>query len=106
MSEVVLDASAVLALLNAEPGTEAVEGFIPGAVLSSVNFSEVVAKLSERRMPEPAIRAALGDLGLRVASFDEGLAFQSGLLRMSTAQRGSLIFRGLLRWKPVACGCR
>ena len=40
MSKVVLDASAVLALLNAEPGGERVEETIPGAAMSAVNLSE------------------------------------------------------------------
>jgi PIN domain nuclease of toxin-antitoxin system len=48
MSEVVLDASAILALLNAEPGAAVVEEAVPGAVMSAVNLSEAVAKLAER----------------------------------------------------------
>ena len=48
MSEVVLDASALLALLNDEPGAGEVEKTVPGAIISAVNLSEVVAKLAER----------------------------------------------------------
>lgn len=88
MSEVVLDASALLALLNAEPGAAVVEKAIPGAVVSSVNLSEAVAKLAERGMPEGVIRVALGDIGLRVVPFDEGLAYQTGMLRVSTRSAG------------------
>ncbi len=46
MSEAVLDASAVLAVLKAEPGAQFAEEAFP-AHISSVNLSEVVAKLSD-----------------------------------------------------------
>ena len=52
MSEVVLDASAVLALLNQEPGEEAIARVINHAAISSVNVSEVVAKMAEMGIPE------------------------------------------------------
>ncbi|MBA3425206.1 MAG: PIN domain-containing protein, partial [Rubrobacter sp.] len=47
MSEVVLDASALLALLNREPGHEEVARIVPDAAISAVNLSEVAAKLAE-----------------------------------------------------------
>lgn len=47
MSQGVLDASALLALLNQERGSEGVAAIITDkAAMSTVNFSEVVAKLS------------------------------------------------------------
>jgi PIN domain nuclease of toxin-antitoxin system len=88
MNEVVLDASAILALLNAEPGAEVVEETIPGAVISTVNLSESVAKLAERGMPEALIRVALGEIGLKVIPFDEDLAHQTGMLRVPTRSAG------------------
>ncbi len=44
----VLDASALLALLQQEPGAETVETLLEEAVISSVNWSEVVQKSLER----------------------------------------------------------
>ncbi|HVG10356.1 MAG TPA: type II toxin-antitoxin system VapC family toxin [Thermoanaerobaculia bacterium] len=88
MSEVVLDASAVLALLNREPGAEEVEKTIPGAAIGAVNLSEVVAKLAERGMPEEAIRLALSGIELDVTPFDGPLAYRAGLLRVSTRGLG------------------
>ncbi|AFZ23752.1 hypothetical protein Cylst_1468 [Cylindrospermum stagnale PCC 7417] len=41
MSEVIVDASAVLALLNQETGSEEVSQFIGNAAISTVNLSEV-----------------------------------------------------------------
>lgn len=77
MSRVVLDASAVLALLNGEPGHEAVADAIPEAVLSAVNLSEVVAKLGEKGMPEEAIAAAMAGIELEILPFDEASAYET-----------------------------
>lgn len=84
MTSVVLDASALLAMLNSEPGSSAVQESLPGAVISAVNLSEVISKLSERGMPEPAIRAALEGLGLEVHPFDADAAYSTARLRTAT----------------------
>ncbi len=88
MAEVVLDASALLALLNDEPGADAVAEFIPGAAISAVNLSEVVGKLSIAGMPEKAIRQALHGLDLEVIPFDEEHSYGTGLLRAATERKG------------------
>lgn len=88
MSDVVLDASALLAILNDEPGADEVSPFIPGATINTVNFSEVIAKLAENGMPENEIREALGVLGLKILPFDENLSYKTGLLRPTTKNKG------------------
>ena len=93
MSEVVavLDASALLALLQAEPGAARVAAALPRAAVSSVNLSEVVAKLADGGLPAEAVRASLAGLDLDVRPFDEGLAYEAGELRPATrAQNLSL----------------
>ncbi len=97
MADVVLDASALLALLNSESGAESVAAVLPDAVVSAVNLSEVVAKLAEAGMPEKAIRDALLALPLTVVPFDREQAYEAGLLRPSTRGMGlSLGDRGCL----------
>lgn len=81
MSRVVLDASALLALLNAEPGSRIVEKNLSETAVSAVNLSEVVAKLSDRGMPEKAIETALEALGLDVHAFDRAMAYSAGMIR-------------------------
>jgi PIN domain nuclease of toxin-antitoxin system len=88
LSEVVLDASAVLALLNEEPGREAVAAAFPHAVISAVNLSEVVAKMMDFGIPAPSAQSAIEDLGLQVHPFDEGQAVTAGLLRRQTRSLG------------------
>lgn len=88
MARVVLDASALLALLNAEPGYRTVEESLSDASVSAVNLAEVISKLSERGMPEAAIRTALEGLGLDVHAFDTATAYIAGALRPATRGPG------------------
>lgn len=83
-----MDASALLALLNIEPGHEEIARTIPHAAISTVNLSEVAAKLAASGMPREMIREALEGLALEVYDFGRELAFQSALLRPITKSRG------------------
>jgi ribonuclease VapC len=84
---VVLDASALLALLYDEPGATVVKADIDHAVISSVNLSEVVAKLTESSTVEES-RALAASLGLPVVAFDEAQAYAAGALRPLTRAAG------------------
>jgi ribonuclease VapC len=89
MKRGVLDASALLALLNGESGSEQVAGMIvEGAAISAVNLAEVVTKLSEIGMPEALIHEVLDSLGLEIIDFDFEQAYQVGLLRPLTRHAG------------------
>jgi PIN domain nuclease of toxin-antitoxin system len=85
---VVLDASALLALMDAEPGEDAVAAVLPGALLSSVNLAEVVSKLAERGMPAAQAHADALALGIEVVAFDGDLALDAGVLRPLTRAAG------------------
>jgi ribonuclease VapC len=85
---VVLDASAVLALMNAEPGGEAVAAVLPGALISAVNLAEAVSKLAERGMPAAEAHAGALTLGIDVVAFDGDLALDAGALRPLTRAAG------------------
>ncbi|GAB4207677.1 MAG: PIN domain-containing protein [Coleofasciculaceae cyanobacterium] len=88
MSSYVLDASALLALLNNEPGAEQVAAVLTEAVISSVNLSEVVARLADAGRAETEIREFLGALELEVTSFDAEMAYHAGMLRPLTRHLG------------------
>jgi len=64
MSDYVLDASALLALLNAEKGADLVQGLLADAAISTVNLVEAVTRLSAVGMPENEIQGTLSLLGL------------------------------------------
>ncbi len=86
--DVVLDASAVLCLVQGEIGADRVAACIPGALISAVNLAEVVGKLAGAGMPRDDIEGALAGLGLRVAALDGSSAFAVGLLRPATRSHG------------------
>ena len=88
MSEVVLDSSAVLAVLQREPGGEEVADYLPGAFVSSVNLSEVAGKLMETGLPETEARRAVDALGLVPVPFDPEDAWATGRLRVLTRRAG------------------
>lgn len=88
MSRVVLDASALLALLNQEQGAERVAPLLADAVISTVNLAEVVTRLALAGMPEAAIRDTLALLPLESVPFDVEEAVDVGLLAPATRPSG------------------
>jgi PIN domain nuclease of toxin-antitoxin system len=88
MASAVLDASAVLALLNGETGAETVAAALDDAVISAVNYAEVVSKLIERGASLAAIIEALMNVPMRVIGFDRALAERTGTLRAETRHLG------------------
>jgi len=88
VSEHVLDASALLAVMFGERGAEEVLERLPGAVIGAVNLAEVVAKLQERDVPDAEIDRDIAELDLPVIPFDAAQAMASGKLRARTRSHG------------------
>lgn len=84
----VLDASAVLCLINDEPGAERVAAVLPSSAVSAVNLAEVASKLGELGAGAEAARDLLAPLHLAVVAFDERSGFATGALRVATRRRG------------------
>lgn len=63
----ILDASAVLAFLNDEPGADTVADAIPGALISSANLAEVLGKVGDWGGDIVGIEERLRAGGLQVA---------------------------------------
>ena len=88
MSDVVLDASAVLAMLREEPGGDAVAAHVGRAAISAVNLQEVAKEmLREGASPETA-RAVLDELGLDVRPHDAEAAYAAAALYAQTRHHG------------------
>ena len=85
---VVLDASALIAMLKGEKGAAKVAGGIAGARLSSVNYAEVVSHFIHAGMPEREVDAMLDPLPLIVVPADKALSQIAGRLRAVTAEAG------------------
>jgi len=88
MSEVVLDASALLAMIKGERGAAKVAGVIAGARISAVNYAEVISHFIHAGMPERGIDAMLDPLPIAVVPVDKALAQLAGRLRAVTAEAG------------------
>ena len=84
----VLDASAILAAVNTEPGARVVVAALPGAIVSTVNLAEVISKLIEKGSSREQVRDILNELMLTTVDFDGDLAERCGHLRATTRAHG------------------
>ena len=82
----VLDASALLALLQDEPGGESVK--LEVSVMNSVNFAEVVQKSVQRDTPVATLLEELRLLGLEVTPFSSEEGRLAGELVTQTQHAG------------------
>ena len=82
MSVVVLDASALLASLLDEPGATTVAEHLDGALMSSVNLSEVVGHSAKLGADRADIHAMLSPLPIEIVPVDADVAFAAGMMRV------------------------
>ena len=66
MSEIVLDASALIAMLKGEKGADKVAGAIADARICTVNYAEVVTHFIHLGMPEREVDAMLDPLPMTI----------------------------------------
>lgn len=88
MNRAVLDASAILAFLRAEPGNETVADHLEGAMASAVNVAEVGTRLADLGLAEEDVRRTVDYMGLEVIAFDEEQAHAAAAIRDATRSRG------------------
>jgi PIN domain nuclease of toxin-antitoxin system len=107
VNKYVLDASAVLALLNRESGQEKVEAILGDSVISAVNLSEVASKLIDAGLSDEEARETIDLLNVDVISFDVDQAHLAAMLRAKTKKLGlslgdrSCLALGLSRQQTV-----
>lgn len=107
MGEVVLDASAVLAVLLDEPGQDVVRRHLAGASVSAVNYSEVLSRAARLCGSLEEAKRRVDRHGLTVVPFDADQATLAASLLpatkpfgLSLADRACLVL-GLARGVPV-----
>jgi PIN domain nuclease of toxin-antitoxin system len=88
LNEAVLDSSAVIAVLRAEPGAEKVAAVLPGALISAVNLAEIMTKLCEQGMSGDEARLAIETTGVEVVDFNDEQACLTGRFRNATRSAG------------------
>jgi PIN domain nuclease of toxin-antitoxin system len=87
MTDVVLDASAVLAMIREEPGAADVATRLVGARLSTVNLAEVAQRLADQ-WPDAQVGAVLAAFPSEVVDLDRATAMRAGLMRRTTKVHG------------------
>ncbi|MBB6504706.1 PIN domain nuclease of toxin-antitoxin system [Sphingomonas endophytica] len=109
---IVVDSSALLALLFDEPGGEVVLPLIRGATLSAVNLDEVLHKCARRGIAPAIVLKSVQRLDVIVAPFDAEQALASAALhpraqalRLSFAERACLAL-GQIRTASVVTADR
>lgn len=111
-SEIVADASAILAALKNEPFTKIAPSCVVEASVSAVNLSEVLAKLAADGLTEAQADTAIRSLDLRVFPFDRTEAVVAARLWVVTRQAGlslgdrACLSLGLKLGKPVVTADR
>ena len=88
MTSVVLDASALMALLRSEPGADTVAKSLKDAVISAVNYSEILKKAIERGGDGEPVTAFIHSLSIAIIPFDELQAEVSASLYPETKKHG------------------
>jgi ribonuclease VapC len=76
----VLDASALLALLNSERGADVVAAHLYAAVVSAVNWSETYGALRRAGVDGDALAEGFAETGIEVVPFDADDARAAGEL--------------------------
>jgi PIN domain nuclease of toxin-antitoxin system len=84
----VLDASALLAYLQDEPGSKTVEKVLEASCISAVNWSEVVQKSVSAGVETDGMREDLEAVGLKVQEFTATHADVAGRLWAKTKRFG------------------
>lgn len=85
---VVLDASALLAMLKGEKGAAKVAGVIAEARIGAVNLAEVVSHFIRLEMPSGEVEAMLQPVPVTIVPADAALGWEAGRLRATTAEAG------------------
>jgi PIN domain nuclease of toxin-antitoxin system len=88
VSPVVLDASALLALILGEAGADVVASHLEGAAISAVNLAEVGAKMVDRGATLDFVHREIAAAEVVVVPFDTAQAFESARLRPLTRDYG------------------
>ncbi len=88
MNKIIFDSSAILALLKMEKGYEKVAERLDDAIVSSVNFSEVITVLARKGFGQEEVIKSLKDTFLYIVDFDVEQAIIAANLDKITKTHG------------------
>ena len=87
-NKIIFDSSAILALLNMERGHEIVAENLDRAIVSSVNFSEVITVLARKGLGQEQVIRSLKETFLHIEDFDTEQAIIAAKLDEVTKTQG------------------
>ena len=85
---IILDASALIALIYEEKGMDVVEKHLPHAEISAVNWSEVICYMIRQGLNPSEVTKLLTDLSLPIIDFTETQAVSAAVLIEKTSSKG------------------
>ena len=85
---IVLDTSAIIALLSDEPGADKVRDALPSSVVSAVNYAEALSRYERDNRDSRAIAAHLTSEVREIVPFDAALAYTVAHLIRQTRPLG------------------
>jgi ribonuclease VapC len=90
MSKVIVDASALLALINNEKGADKVEALLGNIIMSSVNITEVASKIYDLldSEDEEQCKLAIEPFVDSIIEFDKAQCYIAALLKNKTKHIG------------------
>ena len=88
MTSIILDASALLAMLRDEPGGDKVAKALNGSRMCVVNLAEVTSHFVHNGMPPEEVDAMMHPLPVTLVAADAELARMAGHLRAVTSKAG------------------
>ena len=107
MTNVVLDSSAILAVIQDEPGQEVVLPVLEGALVSTVNLAEVATCIAKLGVPKDVVHTTIAKLPIHPCNFGYDLVCFTGALIQETRQFGlslgdrACLALGMMRKIPV-----
>ena len=87
-NKVILDASALLALIQEEPGSNVIKPLLQFAVMSTVNISEVLAVLQKTNITTEESLTLITDIINTIIPFDIEQAEETAKLQFFTTSKG------------------
>jgi PIN domain nuclease of toxin-antitoxin system len=88
MNKVILDSSALLALINNEEGSSVVEELLGSIIMSSINISEVASILLDSEMDTEQVSKAIEPFIDSIIDFDFEYSILCASLKKSTKHLG------------------
>jgi PIN domain nuclease of toxin-antitoxin system len=84
----VLDSSIIIAIAQGEAGSDLLLRYLEGAVMSSVNYAEVLQKVAQLGRSVSDARIIVRDMDVGIVPHDEELAAETAMLWPATRKKG------------------